>query len=186
MKKFTAFVTFTLLIITRCYLVNAQDELYKIELPLNENQKIEFVDIVEVPNKTMADLYLLAKEWIAINYVSANDVIQMDEKEIGKIIVKGIFIHRNMGVDYKYHHTLKIETKDGKARITLGDLNLEYSAFGVTINQPARELIIDNLYGKNGKLNKGAKEQKEEIIKFWNKTKEGINSKFKSKIEDKW
>lgn len=181
------FVLISILSIS-CDLLYAQDELYKTELPLNDYNRIEFVEVIEVPNKSLEEIYILSKEWIVENYKSANDVIQMDEKDAGKIIVKGIFVYNDMGIDFNYHHTLKVDLKDAKVRISLGNLDLKFTWKNVPIEKPARQLIIDDLYMKNGKPNKGAKEQKEAIIKFWNGTKQSINESLNkvSGKKDNW
>lgn len=61
-------------------------------------------------------IYSKAKAWIALNYVSANDVIQLDSNN--KLISKGIFTTNYMGSG-KFRHTLIIDIKDNKYRITI-------------------------------------------------------------------
>ncbi len=162
----------------------AQEELYKRELPLNDDNRIEFEEIIEIPNKTKTDLYLLSKTWIIENYNSANDVIQMDDKEAGKIISKGIYSYLQYGIDYKLHHILKIYTKDGKVKINLSSLYFHYSFMDAKAETPIRELIIDGLYKKNGKVNMGSKEHKEKLILFWESTKNSIINELNNKADD--
>ena len=44
-------------------------------------------------NIPASDLYTKAKLWIAENFRSANDVIQLDSPETGTIICKGIYVY---------------------------------------------------------------------------------------------
>jgi hypothetical protein len=167
--------------------LHAQDELYKRELPLNENERIEFIEVIEVPGKTQDELYISAKTWIAEDYNSANDVIQMDEKKAGKVIVKGIYSYTNW-IKYKLHHILKIYVKENKARISLSGLVLKYSYQNMEAENPMRKTVIDGLYKKNGKPNKGAIYQKEQLLIFWETTKNRITAGLNKKgtDEDDW
>lgn len=65
-------------------------------------------------------------EWIAINYVSANNVIQLSNKESGLIIVKAIIRYNGCGKWDKAYwgfikYTLKINIKDYSYRIVVSD-----------------------------------------------------------------
>lgn len=66
------------------------------------------------------DLYTKAKLWIAENFKSANDVIQLDSPETGSIICKGIYV-QNAGTltEFRGHFTFKIEAKDNRFRYTI-------------------------------------------------------------------
>ena len=52
---------------------------------VNEN-KDGFTEVIEV-ELSKEEIYNKIKEWVAINYKSAQDVIQLDSKD--KIIIKG-------------------------------------------------------------------------------------------------
>lgn len=75
-------------------------------------------------------LYLKAREWAARSFVKANEVIQMDDKEAGKIICKGYFeiegakngFGMTLGMDY-VSFTLSIDIRDNKYRLLLEDLS---------------------------------------------------------------
>ncbi len=174
--------------------INAQDEvLYKLELPLNDEKKIEFFEIIEVPGKTQSQLFSTAKQWIAENYKSAKDVIQLDDKEAGKLIVKGFGQYHTeqnrayVGYYFDLWHTIKIFCKEGKVRFAITDLveqveiNSDFYLFDM------ESLIIDDLYKKNGKFNTSNAHKKEGVINYWNVNK--INFKdymLKSSKNDEW
>ncbi len=92
----------------------------------------EVSNVYEVPGKTQAQIFNGAKEWIALNFKSANDVIQSADKDTGTIIAKGNTTYQCNGVgdcllnlaDSTLEFTLKIDTKDEKARLTFSHFNL--------------------------------------------------------------
>ena len=81
MKKYSYLViVFTLtLILSSCMPV-------LVSLPEQEKQ-VTYVK--EFPGITKDELYNKALSWVAINYNSANDVVQLKDKAEGRIICKG-------------------------------------------------------------------------------------------------
>ncbi|WP_394260791.1 DUF4468 domain-containing protein [Moraxella boevrei] len=85
--------------------------------------------VVEIPNISKDKIYSNSKQWVAINFKSANDVIQMDDKESGVLIGKGNFNYPCKGWSCLGYDgdlvtfTVKIEVKDNKSRITFSDIN---------------------------------------------------------------
>lgn len=80
---------------------------------------------VVVDSTSKNDLFAKCLNWLAINYRSANDVVQLQDKENGKIIVKGIYQPLSAGYVWQYtgvRHTVIIDVKDGKVRITINPL----------------------------------------------------------------
>ncbi|RFM31602.1 DUF4468 domain-containing protein [Chitinophaga silvisoli] len=61
-------------------------------------------------------LYSRALQWVALNYKSANDVIQYKDAEVRKIIIKGNFPIFMFLKDGWIRHTLTLEFKDGRYR----------------------------------------------------------------------
>jgi hypothetical protein len=68
-------------------------------------------------------LYSKTKEWIALNYKSANDVIQLADKENYKIIAKGNFKTSMFMKEGWIAHTLVLDFKDGKIRYSYSDFS---------------------------------------------------------------
>jgi hypothetical protein len=82
-----------------------------------ETNIIEYTELVKVDSAITKDqLFSKAKEWIAISFKSANDVIQMDDKVNGIIIAKGnIPVNGGLYLDNsRIDFTLKIQVKDGR------------------------------------------------------------------------
>ncbi len=108
--------------------------------------KTTYEDVVSVDsfaNKT--ELYNRAMIWMAKNYVSANDVIQVSDKEEGRIIGKGTIridmsglVERIVYVD----HTISIYTKDGKYKYIITDLSATF------VDHPGSKFPMLNKYPK--------------------------------------
>jgi hypothetical protein len=102
-------------------------------LPVDPTTKlITYEGVVEVPGVSKADLYTRAYAWIAKAYRSANDVIQMNDKEAGQLVAKGSMrvTARALGMDMDagvVRHTLSIYVKDGKYKYVLTNLTHEDS-----------------------------------------------------------
>ena len=97
----------------------------QVDLPIDSTtNKITYSGVVSIDSTSKSDLYAKAKEWVALAFKSANDVIQLDDAPNGKLIAKGITVIKSG----KYpagniNFTLKIETKDNKYRYEITDLH---------------------------------------------------------------
>lgn len=96
------------------------------QLPLDpDTQKFTYAEVIEEPG-TKADLYARAREWFVHAYKSADDVIQLDDKENGQIIGKGKFsVYLSMNTRY-VRHTVTIEIKDNKYRYIITSFILDW------------------------------------------------------------
>jgi hypothetical protein len=76
--------------------------------------------------KSKDELYTSSKMFIAQTWKSAKDVIQMDDKEGGVIIIKGKSIQERVfqlnNHVWVYSYTITIQIKDGKYRISASDV----------------------------------------------------------------
>lgn len=93
----------------------------KIFLPIDSiTNLITYQEVVKVEGITKDELYIRAREWFAKTFVSAQDVIQMDDKASGKIIGKGSssgFYSILMSIiPYSLTYTVSITAKDGRYR----------------------------------------------------------------------
>ena len=75
----------------------------------------QYSEVVEVPGKTADQLYSSAREWFAITFKSAKDVIQMEDPTNKKIIGKGLkkinYIVRGIPVVMDMFFTLNVQFK---------------------------------------------------------------------------
>ncbi len=86
--------------------------------------KVTYTSIIDAPDRSKDQLFVIAKTWFAISYKSANAVIQMEDKEAGKIIGKGIIQPQTkfMGMTTYcgcINHVVVIDIKDNKLRYTI-------------------------------------------------------------------
>jgi len=91
----------------------------------------EVSDVVELPNMNQKQIYDQSKIWMAKSFKSSNSVIQYEDVNTGTIIGKGNMKYPCKGtwnclanVDNLILFTIKVDTKDNKARITFNDLQL--------------------------------------------------------------
>jgi Domain of unknown function (DUF4468) with TBP-like fold len=80
-----------------------------------------YTEIVKADSLTKTEIYNKLKEWISLNYKSANDVIQLDTKD--KLIVKGNFVleyvQSNTLLNMRVTNVLLLSIKDNRYKIDL-------------------------------------------------------------------
>ncbi len=87
-------------------------------------QSISFQKELISEGKSKSELYVVLNEWFATTYNSANDVIQMQDKESGIIIGKGSMKYSMKGMSYACYsgyieYTIKTVANDGSVNISL-------------------------------------------------------------------
>ncbi len=95
------------------------------ELPLDKNGGITYVNIVETPEKTKEQLYVILNAWFLRNFDGKG--IQINDKEIGCIMAKerfrkisanGAFTSSNTNYEVDIEPSIRTDIKEGKIRIT--------------------------------------------------------------------
>jgi hypothetical protein len=92
---------------------------------LDDNGNVSYTKIIEVPEiKSKDEIYNRALNYFAYNYGSGKSVIQTQDKELGRIIGKGLYknVHIGMSLITTYvdcWHIVRVDIKDGRARIIL-------------------------------------------------------------------
>lgn len=91
---------------------------------LDDNNNITYKRVVEIDGMTKDELFNRASNYFVYNYGDANSVIQTKDKENGTIVGKGKYgkVHIGIGLvttTVSTWHILRVDTKDGKARIIL-------------------------------------------------------------------
>jgi len=83
--------------------------------------KVEYVD----STLKSSELFTRAREWFALTFRSSNDVIQLEDKQNGKLIGKGAFkytsriLYGSEGTKGWVYYTLTIQVKDGRYKFDL-------------------------------------------------------------------
>ena len=102
----------------------------------NKDERLTYADVTKLDSSILAtDLYVRARAWFAEKYVSANDVIQMEDKENGLIIGKGkikytsdIF-YGSEGTKGSIQYTIKVSVRQGRYRYEVTDFIHEGNPF---------------------------------------------------------
>lgn len=93
---------------------------------LNERKEICYTKVVEAPGRTKEELFNSMKQWMTLKFSGSDCSIQIMDKETATIIAKGSV--RNVaesnvlwgdGYQVSLKPIIKIETKDGRARISI-------------------------------------------------------------------
>lgn len=92
----------------------------------------EVSEVVELPNMAQKQIYDASKIWMAKAFKSSNAVIQYEDTSTGTIIGKGNMQYPCKGTwnclansENLILFTVKVDTKDNKARVTFNDLLLK-------------------------------------------------------------
>ena len=99
------------------------------ELPVSEKTgKVSYENVITVEGSTSSDLYISANEWFATTFNSANDVIQMQDKEAGKLIGRGVIQARlkqygSLKYSGLWNYTLSITTREGRYKYSLTNIS---------------------------------------------------------------
>jgi hypothetical protein len=124
----------------------------------------EYTEVVEVPGKSIDQLYGSAREWFALTFKSATDVLKMDDPIAGKLIGKGSshvsesyvtsgLVKVPITLDWYPSYTINIAIKEGKYKCDITDIiiksNVQGSGFAPK-DTPFAELLNQKDYFKNG------------------------------------
>lgn len=130
-------------------------------LPINkETGKIIYTEVVSVDSSlNRGKLYNNAKEWFTKIYKSSKEVIQLDDKEKGIIIGKGIIpvYYQYLGTstqDGYINYTISVIVKDGRFKYEITDFYHEPHLIGGNNYGTAEEMMNTNKLGYQKILNK--------------------------------
>ncbi|MDR6564683.1 MULTISPECIES: DUF4468 domain-containing protein [unclassified Arcicella] len=82
-------------------------------------------EVVEVKN-TKAKLYANAQTWIAKTFGDYKSVIQFEDKEQGRLIIKGL---SDLNVEFypNFKYTITIDVKENKYRYSITEINIGFA-----------------------------------------------------------
>lgn len=100
------------------------------QLPLDSTtNRFTYTAVIEVPGVSKLELYTRARSWFVEYYKDADAVIQMEDKESGRLIGKGRFgVIWQMGVERLIRHTVQIDVKDGRFRYSISNFMVYFSS----------------------------------------------------------
>lgn len=94
------------------------------QLQLDKNNALTYTQVIDAPDKTKTQLYVILNYWYSNTFGSGKSVIQLNDKDAGVIIAKGyvdaIVSHSGGTNSYTINLTpiIKTDIKDGKVRVT--------------------------------------------------------------------
>ena len=147
--------------------------------PLDENGKITYSEVVNADSITSDELFVRAHTWFANSFKSANNVIQLNDKEAGRLIGKGNLdagIPKSnsgiikSGILVFVYFTVDIQVKEGKYKYTFTDLYCTSAAYGTTYDLMASRVVKNAVWQKS-------------LDKDWMEVKIDVNEKMKNIIE---
>jgi hypothetical protein len=88
----------------------------------DENGNVTIVKVIDLPGLKKDEIYVRTLSYFTYNYTSGKSVIQLQEKENGLIIGKGLYenVHVGAGLvttEVSAWHVIRIDIKDEKVRI---------------------------------------------------------------------
>ncbi len=108
----------------------AQKKNTKVIVPIDSSTNdVAYSKVILVDGVSKDELYNRAKEWYVMTYNSAKEVLQLDDKNAGKIIGKGTTsgVYRFMmsNTDFYLNYTLSVTVKDGRYRYEFSQFTVE-------------------------------------------------------------
>lgn len=93
---------------------------------IHGQENLNFEKVIQADKMSKSLIFIKVNEWFASNYSSANDVIQMAEKDEGIIIGKGNLSYNHKGYLYRCYegyigYTIKVYTKDNRFKVVLSN-----------------------------------------------------------------
>lgn len=149
---------------------------------LNAQEQVTYTDVIDVDGKSKDELYCAAKIWFTTTYNSANNVIQMDNKENGVLIGKALFkynypkLNGSGRVAGTIDYIIKFYFKDNRYKYEITefihkpyDSNEYKTSFGLITTHTE----CDHVYSGIGFMNKTTKKWE---IDVWNDIKRQIEN----------
>ena len=188
------YIIFLILIVVNITVLSQeQEEKYIKILPLDENREIYYSDVVKTDSLNKDELFNLTKQWFVDAFKSANDVIQMEDKEYGILTGKGYFeqsftlylgkMFGSRTYNSNIYFTAKIQCKDGRYKYEFYNFKIKYTVPGAQ-NVPSQDIDMTlEEWFKNMTINarkKFKEERKANLLRF----EEDIDKEVKVMIND--
>jgi hypothetical protein len=158
----------TLILLLSPFFTFAQEYVQFPRLPKDSlTNQVTYKQIIEVPGVSAGEIYNRSREWFATTFKSANAVLQMQDKEAGKLIGKGNFSHAYLvsaGVvlNYIIDFTVNVTIKEGKYRVIIDDYKLTSSAG----NNPGSPGTIEAIYQNEETLQRAKSKMQKRIFEI--------------------
>ena len=156
---------------------NSNDDELKVD---EDTGMVYFDEVVPVDDISKDELYSRTREWFLNTYKSSEDVLELEDKEGGKLIGKAfniIPIKTAFGVsNTRMWYTIKVYFKENRYKTVLTDIKYQNEPTDNNLTPEKRiaeDWLIKWMFKKNGKPRKMALEHKA-------KTTNSVNALFSS------
>lgn len=161
------------------------------DMPVDpETKKVTYSEVVPAEGLSQSDIYLQAQAWFAKTFNDANSVIQVQDKEQGLLIGKGMSEENINNVLTPFWFTVKIEAKEGRYRYEITDIaamDYPFSYNGYYHGKaPIETIAITNLKDKKGKPRKHNLAYKTKTIERANSLGSSIKAAINLKAKSEW
>ena len=100
---------------------------------VDENGNVTYERVIEAPEVPRAELFNRGLNYFTYNYTSGKSVIQTEDKELGRIIAKGLYDNVHVGVTivtnvFDCYHIARVDVREGRARILLSLTDYEWTS----------------------------------------------------------
>lgn len=102
--------------------------------------------VVRLDSVKAGDLYERARQWLVLAYKSADDVIQYENKEEGKLMGRGVWKPPISLNNEKNWHVIILECRDGRVRYTFTDFVTE--TYDITLGRQMKALEAVKMFKK--------------------------------------
>ncbi|HEX8425092.1 DUF4468 domain-containing protein [Hymenobacter sp.] len=161
-------------------------------LPVDaQTQRVTYSEIVTVDGVKQSELYSRAKLWLALTFDDAKDVIKVDEKDAGLLLIRAytdLPIRLTQGslapVNQEAGYMMTLNFKDGRYKYTLTNYNLIVGSLAVPVE---KEISAQMSKPKN----KGAfiaKQYEEQVATYAKSLAESLSATLHKPVsgEDNW
>ncbi len=101
-----------------------------ITVPVNSETKlVDFTGTETVDSTSQLELYSRSREWFARSFVSSKAVLEMDDKEAGKLIGKAFSKMITVGGNTEMHFLVSVYVKDNKYKYSFSNISYEVDQY---------------------------------------------------------
>lgn len=154
-------------------------------------EPISYEKVIKADSINKSDLFFMINDWIATKFNSAQDVIQLSDKEKGAIICKGITDYfygeerSNNSFNGKLEYTFKIYVKDNRYKVIITSISHDgVSPLGLITNDSLHTYKKGWMKKHNNNAWRDVKIKSSQFANDIFESLENATSKHKSEIEN--
>lgn len=124
---------------------------------LDDNDNVTFVKVIDSIDLAKEEIYNRALAYFTYNYVKGDWVVQVEDKEDGLIIGKGIYpdVHTDILIlsptSFDVIHLLRVDVKEGRVRIVVTLIGYNQTVYNYNAANSHYEHKISDTYPINEK-----------------------------------